>query len=75
MSAFYGCCDVKRDTQFVMAVQLDLETAGFTYQKWGATQTCKSGDWLVNNDGDTYTIDRESFARTYQKTGLGKLPG
>jgi hypothetical protein len=62
---------VKRASQFVVAVQLDLETDGFTYQKWGATQTCKKGDWLVNNDGDTYTVDRDSFARTYQSTGPG----
>lgn len=62
---------VKRASQFVVAVQLDLETGGFTYQKWGATQTCKKGDWLVNNDGDTYTVDRDSFARTYQSTGPG----
>jgi hypothetical protein len=62
---------VKRASQFVVAVQLDLETAGFTYQKWGTTQTCKKGDWLVNNDGDTYTVDRDSFARTYQSTGPG----
>jgi hypothetical protein len=62
---------VKRPTQFVVGVQLYLETTGFTYRKWGATQTCKPGDWLVNDDGDTYTIDRESFARTYQSTGPG----
>jgi hypothetical protein len=62
---------VKRDTQFVVAVQLDLETPGFTYRKWGATQTCKRGDWLLNNNGDTYTVDAESFARTYQAVGQG----
>jgi hypothetical protein len=62
---------VKRETQFVVAVQLDLETNGFTYRKWGATQTCKRGDWLVHNGGDTYTVDRESFARTYKSTGPG----
>ena len=62
---------VKRDPQFVVAVQLDLETTGFTYVKWGSAQTCKPGDWLVNNDGDTYTIDRDTFARTYRSTGPG----
>lgn len=62
---------VKRATQFVVAVQLDLETPGFSYRKWGDTQTCKRGDWLVNNDGDVYTVDRESFARTYEPTGPG----
>jgi hypothetical protein len=61
----------KRSSQLVIAVQLDLETQGFTYEKWGGTQRCKSGDWLVNNNGDTYTVDRETFARTYKSTGPG----
>jgi hypothetical protein len=62
---------IKRTGEFVGAVQLDLDTAGFSYQKWGSRQTCKAGDWLVNNDGDTYTVDRDTFARTYQATGPG----
>ena len=62
---------VKRQTEFVVAVQLDLETTGFTYQKWGDTQACKRGDWIVNNNGDTYTVDKESFARTYKSNGPG----
>jgi hypothetical protein len=62
---------VKRASQFVIAVQVDLETEGFTYQKWGSTQTCKRGDWLVNNSGDTYTVDRDTFARTYRGKGPG----
>lgn len=62
---------VKRQTQFVVAVQLDLDTTGFTYLKWGDTQTCKRGDWIVNNNGDTYTVDSESFARTYRSNGPG----
>ena len=62
---------VKRASQSVIAVQVDLQTAGFTYEKWGATQTCKPGDWLVNNGGDVYSIDRETFARTYRQTGPG----
>ena len=65
---------VKRDTEFVLAVQLDLETAGFTYEKWGGTQTCKAGDWIVNNAGDTYTVDRDSFARTYRATSPFTVP-
>lgn len=62
---------VKRASQFVIAVQVDLETEGFTYKKWGSTQTCKQGDWLVHNQGDTYTVDRDTFARTYKQTGPG----
>ena len=62
---------VKRASQFVVAVQFDLDTPGFTYKKWGDTQTCKRGDWIVNNNGDTYTVDSESFARTYRSNGPG----
>ena len=63
---------VKREMEFVVAVQLDLDTPGFTYQKWGGTQTCKAGDWIVNNAGDTYTVDRDTFARTYRPSGPGR---
>ncbi|HEX7159566.1 MAG TPA: hypothetical protein VF214_11165 [Edaphobacter sp.] len=62
---------VKRPSQFIVAVQMDLRTDGFTYEKWGSTQRCHPGDWLVNNNGDTYTIDRDAFARTYKPTGPG----
>jgi len=61
----------KKAGQFVVAVQLDLDTAGFTYRKWGAEQRCKSGDWLVDNQGDVYTVDDEVFTRTYRRMGPG----
>jgi len=44
----------KKASQFVVAVQLALDTPGFEYRKWGADQRCKRNDWLVNNDGDVY---------------------
>jgi hypothetical protein len=62
----------KRADQFVVAVELDLETEGFSYFKWGAQQRCKRGDWLVDNGGDIYTVDREVFANTYRKVDVGK---
>ena len=62
---------VKRERTQVVAVQLDLETSGFTYRKWGGEQTCKPGDWIVNNGGDVYTVDRDTFARTYRAEGQG----
>ncbi len=62
---------VKRANQAVVAVQLALDTVGFTYQKWGGVQRCKAGDWIVNNDGDVYTVDRETFERTYRQVGAG----
>ena len=55
----------------VTAVRLDLETEGFTYEKWGGTQRCKPGDWLVNNQDDVYTVDAETFARTYRMVSPG----
>jgi hypothetical protein len=55
----------------VTAVQVDLDTDGFTYRKWGGTQRCKRGDWLLNNQGDTYTVDGETFARTYREVSAG----
>jgi len=62
----------KKPDQFAVAVQLNLDTDGFTYQKWGGNQKCKKGDWLVDNAGDIYTIDGSVFERTYQKVGPGK---
>ena len=55
----------------VTAVQLDLDTEGFVYQKWGGTQRCKRGDWVLNNQGDVYTVDSESFDRTYRLISPG----
>jgi len=61
----------KRPDQSVIAVQLDLDTAGFTYNKWGAEQRCKPGDWIVDNRGDIYSVDREVFEKTYRMVEHG----
>lgn len=61
----------KKPTASITAVQLDLDTEGFTYNKWGGKQVCKRGDWLVNNNGDTYTIAEKSFAQTYEFVSPG----
>jgi hypothetical protein len=61
----------KKADQFVVAIKLDLDTAGFTYRKWGAEQKCKAGDWFVDNNGDVYTVDAEVFAGTYRNVGPG----
>lgn len=56
----------------VVAVQLAFDMPAFTYEKWGATQTCKPGDWIVHKEGgDTYTVDQASFAETYRQVGPG----
>jgi len=56
----------KKRTSFVTAVQLDLDTKGFSYNKWDGKQVAKKGDWLVDNNGDKYTVAEESFAKTYE---------
>src|SRR5215831_13285683 len=63
----------KKSTQFVTAVQIDLDIAGFEYQKWGAKQRAKKGDWLVDNHGDVYTVDANVFASTYKMIEPGKF--
>jgi hypothetical protein len=62
----------KRDNQYVVAVQLKLDTNGFTYRKWGAEQRCKPGDWMVDNGGDIYTVDEKVFIDTYEQIDPGR---
>lgn len=57
----------------VSAVRLDLDTDGFTYRKWGGMQSCKPGDWLVDNGGDIYTVDVDTFANTYTEISPGRF--
>ncbi len=61
----------KKPDQFVTAVQLNLDTDGFVYHKWGAEQCCRRGDWVVDNGGDIYTVDGRVFARTYRQLSPG----
>ncbi len=61
----------KKPTSFITAVQLDLDTEGFSYNKWGGQQVCKRGDWLVDNNGDKYTVSGDSFAKTYEQVSPG----
>lgn len=62
----------KKPEQAVVAVRLDLDTDGFCYRKWGGTQQCKAGDWLVTNGDETYTVDADSFAATYEQIAKGR---
>ncbi|MGQ0801355.1 MAG: patatin-like phospholipase family protein [Pseudomarimonas sp.] len=70
----------RRDQTTVTAIPLDLEAKPdaelgsklFTYHKWDARQTCKRGDWLVHNGDDVYTVDRDTFARTYTEVAPGQ---
>ena len=62
----------KKTGQAVVAIQLNLDSEGLIYKKWGGEQKGKRGDWLVDNQGDVYTVDAEVFAGTYRKVGSGQ---
>jgi len=62
----------RKPDQAVTAVRLSLQFDGFSYQKWGDTQEAHMGDWLVDNEGDVYTVAADSFARTYRQVGPGR---
>jgi hypothetical protein len=60
-----------RPDHTVVAIRLPLDSDGLVYRKWGGHQKAKPGDWLVENDGDVYTVDAGVFARTYRPAGRG----
>jgi len=62
---------IRRPERPIVAVRLALDTDGLVYRKWDGEQRAKPGDWIVDNDGDVYTVDAGVFARTYRQTGLG----
>jgi hypothetical protein len=62
----------QRPDRLVVAVQLRLDTPGFSYRKWGSEQFCKAGDWLVDDDGDVHTVDADVFAVTYREVARGQ---
>lgn len=62
---------VRRPDRPVAAVQLAFDTDGLVYRKWGGEQRAKPGDWIVDNEGDVYTVDGDVFARTYRAVGTG----
>lgn len=63
----------KKNTDTVVAIQIKLKISdgGINYEKWGGTQWAKQDDWIVNNNGEVYTIDQESFAKTYERVSKG----
>src|SRR3974377_2286361 len=62
---------VRRSGKSVIAGRLALDTGGFAYRKWGGEQRAKADDWVVDNEGDVYTVDADVFKRTYRQTGPG----
>jgi len=61
----------KREQEPIVAIQINLETLGVAYNKWGGCQQSKRDDWLVLNGKSTYTINNDSFLATYVKVGHG----
>lgn len=57
---------IKKNNKPIRAVQISLPDCTLHYEKWGGTQRAKSGDWLVTNDNNHYTVERESFRETYR---------
>jgi len=55
----------KLSEQWVSAMILDLDFDTLRYRKWGGEQQAVKGDWLVSNGKETYTVNSDSFARTY----------
>jgi hypothetical protein len=62
---------LRRPDRPVTAVRLPLDSEGLVYQTWGGEQRAKPGDWIIDNDGDVYTVDADSFGRTYRKVATG----
>jgi hypothetical protein len=61
----------RRPDRPVAAVQIALDTDGLVYRKWGGEQRAKKDDWLVDNDGDVYTVAADVFSRTYRQVEGG----
>ena len=63
----------RRPDRPVLAVRLALDFDALVYRKWGDTQQAKPGDWLVESEGDTYTVDADAFERTYEQVAPGQF--
>jgi len=63
----------RRAGRLVTAVQLSLDFDRLEYQKWGGSQTAVPGDWLVENEGEVYTVARGTFERTYREVSPGRF--
>lgn len=60
---------VRHPDRPIVAVRLAPDSDGLVYRKWRDEQRAKPGDWIVDSDGDIYTVDAEVFARTYRRVG------
>lgn len=62
----------RKPGQAVTAVPLLLDFDEFVYRKWGGSQCARPGDWLVDNAGDVYTVNAQTFAQTYRELEPGR---
>jgi hypothetical protein len=60
---------VRHPDRSIVAVRLAADSDGLVYRKWRDEQRAKPGDWIVDSDGDIYTVDAQVFARTYRRVG------
>jgi hypothetical protein len=60
---------LRRPDRPVVAVRLEPDGDGLVYRKWRDEQRAKPGDWIVDSDGDVYTVDAAVFASTYRRIG------
>jgi hypothetical protein len=59
-------------SNLVVAIQLNFSLPeGLLYEKWGSAQMASEGDWLISNNGDVYTVEETSFAKTYREVSKG----
>lgn len=65
----------RRPDRPIVAVRLSLDMDVLEYRKWGHVQQAHRGDWIVNNDGDVYTVAADSFASTYRPVDASGQPG
>lgn len=66
---------LRRGDRPVTAVQLALDMDPLVFRKWGGVQRALANDWLVNNNGDVYTVAAASFASTYHPVDPVSAPG
>ena len=50
----------------VRAIQITLPDCQLHYQKWGGSQRAKTGDWIVTNGDNSYTVECSSFRDSYR---------